>query len=215
MNDAPQFKPVPFPKDKQFHDLTGKRFGRFTAIAFLGRTKSSSIWLCKCDCGTIKPVRYANLGNGHTKSCGCLNVEIAKSRMTTHGMGNTPEYASWAGMKSRCTDPNVPCFYRYGGRGITMCERWNKFENFRDDMGPKPTPYHSIERIDNLKGYDPSNCRWATPTEQANNRRSSVRVVYMGQVDTVPNWCRRLGLKYITVSRRIRDGMTAEKAFRR
>lgn len=159
---------------KQRDRLVGKRFGRWTVIAAAdvdGRQQSQ--WECRCDCGTVRVVPGDNLKAGRSTSCGCFRREVVGERFTTHGGTETSEYASWKAMKQRCLDPNRINFKNYGGRGITVCERWrDSFENFLADMGPKPTPEHSIDRWpDNDGNYEPTNCRWATDSEQQRNTR--------------------------------------------
>lgn len=131
-----------------------------------------------------------------------------------HGFARTPTHIIWCKIHERCTNPNAINYERYGGRGITICKRWRIFENFLADIGERPEEM-TIERIDNLKGYEPGNCRWATRLEQANNKRNNVMVEFHGKTQSVAVWCRELGLNYPLTRQRIyRDRWIAERAFR-
>ena len=155
-------------------DLTGQRFGRLTVVERTGTSKNgNALWACRCDCGNVAVVRGASLKNGITRSCGCLIAESTKDRNTTHGLRKTRLYHVWANMKDRCLNPNTPSYSYYGGRGITICDEWrDDFQAFYDwAMANGHRDDLSIDRIDNDKGYNPDNCRWATHSEQMHNRR--------------------------------------------
>lgn len=197
-------------KGKRLRPLeTGERFGRLTVLAKGPKLASSNHgrYACICDCGRVSLPRQGYLLNGKVRSCGCVTTR-------THGKRHTPEYTVWAGMKDRCLRPNSQRWKHYGGRGITVCDRWkDSFENFLADMGPKPTPEHSIDRVDNNGNYEPSNCRWATHTEQSRNRRTNLLITYRGQTKSLGVWCALLGLERGTVKHRLRTGWTLDEAF--
>lgn len=163
-------------------DLTGQIFGRLTALRVAGpseKSRSTRSWWCQCECGAHVAVASQELLRGESKSCGCLKRERDQTfghANAVHGhardLQESSEYRSWVEMRRRCTNPNSIGFKYYGGRGISVCSRWDEYANFLADMGPKPSPKHSIDRYPNKDGnYEPGNCRWATPTEQARNRK--------------------------------------------
>jgi hypothetical protein len=156
-------------------DISGRKFGRWIVVstAFSNR-RGVIMWNCQCDCGTSRIVSGNQLRRGMSRSCGCLKIEelreIMKYRNLTHGLSCTPAYRSWTSMKTRCYDRKCRQFKDWGGRGIQVCARWFKFENFLADMGKRPNGL-TLHRINNDGHYMPSNCKWATWKEQASNRR--------------------------------------------
>lgn len=194
----------------------GCRFSRLVVLSFAGRTNHKHpTYECACDCGAIVNALRYQLKSGRTKSCGCLKKErcsqLGKIQATHHHASNgviSPEYRVWSAMKSRCR--HHP---RYHGRGITVCERWQKFENFLADMGPRPSLRHTLDRHpDNNGNYEPGNCRWATAREQNNNRRDNRPLTFQGETMNMSQWAQRLGLKPDLIHYRLKIGWSVERA---
>ena len=203
----------------RFVDLTGHTFGRLTVMHRHEENdpQGKPRWVCSCSCGQTTVVRRADLRNGRTKSCGCLMAESRLHRTRKHGCSRvkqvSSEYYTWQAMKRRCLDPNNKCFHLYGGRGIAVCDRWmNSFSNFLLDMGPRPFKGAHIDRVDSEKGYSLENCRWATPQQNARNKRNTLKVCYNGVVESVCELADRVGLNPDAVRRRLRRGWSVERA---
>lgn len=212
MNESSGIVVVPLPTNKQFVDLTGKRFSRWLVMSLAGKGGSSYKWNCKCDCGNTSVIFGGNLTRGLSTSCGCFRREKAITDKTIHGFCGRKkirsEWKCWTKMKERCLNKNDRSYHRYGGRGITVCDSWlESFENFISDMGLKPSPKHSIERMDNNLGYSPDNCRWATAIEQSNNRRDNRIVTFRGFTGTLAQASRVFKIKSSSIRRwAIRNG---------
>ena len=190
-------------------NLVGRKFGRLRAVAFNHMDKKgNSYWLCECKCGNSSIVRRGHLLSGDATSCGCKLIDFNKKNHTAHGMTNESIYKSWYSMKHRCNNPNAANYSGYGGRGITVCDEWNDFDNFYEwSISHGYRPGLSIDRINNNDGYYPENCRWATSSEQANNKRDTIFVTYNGQTHSIAEWARLFNVVYSTLSRRINRGV--------
>lgn len=223
-----------------FSDLTGRAYGRLRVLRHAGWYQQpngtrGSLWRCLCDpalggCGAEMDARVGKLNNGHTRSCGCLQKQQRGTGSITHGGtrkgARIPEFYVWAGMRDRCTCPGDERFPRYGGRGITICARWSDFSAFYADMGARPSPAHTIDRIDNDRGYwcgnascadcDPAgralNCRWATQKEQARNRSTSRMLEFRGERRCLAEWAEVLGMDQCVIGARLSTGWPVERA---
>jgi hypothetical protein len=204
-------------------DLVGQRFNRLLVIAETGRTPAKqTLWLCRCECGETTSTTTTKLRSGHSKSCGCLKAEAMSIMARRDGMhvgGRHRMFDSYAGMVARCTNENDEFFANYGGRGITICERWRHgeggktgFHLFVKDMGPRPSARHSIDRKNNDGNYEPDNCRWATKKQQARNRRSNHLVECDGEPVALSEYCERKGLRFVLINQRIGRGWSLERA---
>lgn len=185
-------------------DHTGLKYGRLTAIRFARQDGNVKYWLFRCDCGSLHTTPVNQVKHGGIKSCGCLHSEVtAEPRPGKHKMIKSPEYRVWASMLSRCRHKiENP---RHGGRGIIVCERWMDFANFYADMGARPSSSHSIDRKDNDGNYEPRNCRWATPKEQAINRHNSIFVNVSGKQMPLADAAVALGVNYRTLYWRFKN----------
>lgn len=197
-------------------DITGQRFGRLVALRLERRADGRQFWRCACDCGAERVVNMASLKKGNTRSCGCLNSEMASARLKTHGQSRTsPLYQVWHGMRCRCLTQTHYNYENYGGRGIAICDEWSSFEAFEEwSLASGYESGLSIDRIDNDGNYAPSNCRWTTVKEQARNRRSTVLVTYNGLTASVAEHAERHPfLEYHHLQRRLKWGWSIQEAF--
>ena len=187
--------------------IPGQQFVRLTVVQRVSR----HYWLCRCRCGKQTSVYAYNLLTKKSKSCGCLTADMTRSRATIHGLTETPEYTTWLAMRRRCQRPKDPNYARYGGRGLTICKRWDRFEHFIADMGQRPTPQHSIERINNDGNYTPRNCRWATRAEQSMNKSNNLTFDYRGERWTTKRAAEFTGLCLRAIRKRIKLGWAPER----
>lgn len=199
------------------HDLTGQRFGKLTVQSQGPNTGKFLRWYCLCDCGNKSLVYASSLRTGNTKSCGCIRNALRGSFQRTHGEGNgSKEYRAWLGMKARCYRTTETKYRIYGGRGITVCDRWLKsYEHFLADVGRSPTKQHSLDRKDTNGNYEPGNCKWSTAREQMNNVRYN-KFIYLpnGTQQTVAQLSRSSGVKYQTLLQRLKKGWPFHKLIR-
>lgn len=197
-------------------DVTGRKFGRLTAIRKTETKNRQAMWECVCDCGNVGSYSLSKMKKGNTKSCGCYFKDKMKefhedsdhSYLIKHGHSTkkkqTDTYKVWAGIRTRCVNPNDTAYQNYGGRGITICERWkDSYENFLEDMGERPGKDYSIDRIDNEQGYSPENCKWATRKEQHRNTRRNVWIEFNGEKKVMADWADEYGIKRQTLKHRL------------
>lgn len=197
-------------------DLINKRFNRLVVIKRVMDDKCGNRrWLCRCDCGILKIILGCNLLTGNTKSCGCLQKELTSSRSMLHGHRinkiTSGTYATWQSLIQRCIHPTHRNYKNYGGRGITVCNRWLKFENFLTDMGKKPKGYE-IDRIDNNKGYYKRNCKWVTSKENNRNKRNNHLIIFNGEIQCLAAWSEQYNISQHTLTMRLRRGWPIPKA---
>jgi hypothetical protein len=195
---------------------SGKRYGRLVVLNYTHSNKDKkACWDCKCDCGNIHNATGKSLRSGKCKSCGCLADETRGDAIATHGYcrgGKRAEYHVWRSMKERCSNPNNKQYSRYGGRGIKICKRWfNSFAFFIKDMGDKPSPGMTIERINNNGGYNPKNCKWATWSEQQNNKSTTRFLVLNGRKETIKQWSEITRIPYQAIVTRLYRGWSEER----
>lgn len=200
----------PPPLKSKVKDLSGLTFGRLTALRVGERRGRRTYWVCACSCGNETLVRSDGLTTGHTLSCGCLRIE-AMAQNSTHGCSSHPLSKVWSQMMQRCYNPKSVDYEDYGGRGISVCDRWHDPRNFIRDVGCRPHGT-TLDRIDNDKGYGPENFRWATPVEQANNKRTTLRFDVFGESLTIRDMANRLGVPYHVIRMRISRGVSPETA---
>lgn len=188
--------------------LIGHRVGRLTIIS----PADGGRYLCRCDCGNETLVLKSNLTREHTRSCGCLKREIVEAGAhTIHGGKCSRLYGIWKHIRQRCNNPRASNYHRYGGRGIRVCDKWNTFAMFRDwALSNGYDDSLSLDRIDNSGDYTPDNCRWATPTTQANNRRSNRLFTYNGKTHTIAEWSRMLGMNQVRLRYHIEHDAPAD-----
>lgn len=189
------------------------KYGMLTFVADEGTRQRKSgawerWWRMRCDCGSETVTRADGVKRGHTKSCGCNRLGRALEARQKHGMTRSPEHKTWVHIKQRCLNPKATAYYKYGARGITVHEAWiNDFNAFYQEVGPKPSPAHSIDRIDNSRGYEPGNVRWATSLEQSRNKRGTVMVPIGGRLVSLREYCTLAGISYSLVLTRRYRGM--------
>lgn len=187
-------------------NMAGLRFGMLNVQHLVKTELSGSHWLCRCDCGTACVVSGKNLRKGQ-HSCGCVSLG-----RRAHGQTLTATYRCWVEMRRRCANPDRVAFKNYGGRGISVCDHWQVFENFVSDMGEVPAG-HTIERTDNDKGYSPANCVWLPKELQSRNRRSARKVTFRGEQMCMSEAARKAGLNVTTVHYRIKAGWPSDRIF--
>lgn len=190
----------------------GQRYARLAVISEAPKRGPHKYWLCVCTCGKYTTVNQGNLRGGHTQSCGCWKQDkaLGNQHARLHGDSRSPEWISWSAMLDRCKRREKD----YVQRGIKVCKRWRTYQNFLSDMGRKPSPQHTLDRWPNNNGnYEPGNCRWATPIQQQNNTRRTIRVAYNGKMHTLREVQELTGISATLLRKRIRSGKTGAQLF--
>lgn len=195
-------------RKSRMEDLTGQRFGKQVVIAFSERKNGRVYWNCLCDCGNSHLSASSKLKSGRSLSCGCGR---GKSNIT-HNMSKTRPTAIWNAMKQRCSNPKTINYERYGARGITVCEKWLKFDGFWEDMQEGYSDDLTLDRIDGSKGYFKENCKWATPIEQSNNTRRNRHIEFNGETKNLGEWAKLYGINNMLLLSRLNSGWDIEKA---
>lgn len=195
----------------KFQDLTGARFNRLSVSSRAENIGGKVAWVCKCDCGASSIVMSANLRKGHSQSCGCLQKERTSQAQKKHGKASSAIYRIWRNMLTRCQNKNVRSFADYGARGIAVCERWQKFENFYADMGDAPIG-KTLDRVNVNGDYEPANCKWASLVEQQSNTRRNRYLTLNGRTQTISAWARETGINSGRIWLRLSAGWTVESA---
>ena len=209
--------PQPIPADVRFQDLRDCVYADLTVIGYAGQNRHrQSMWICRCVCGREAVVSRPNLkyaGQQRCRTCGRARTTANSKKPKSHGMSLAAEYRTWTRIKVRCLSPKHDHWHNYGGRGITICPEWlNSFEAFFAHVGPRPSPKHSLDRIDNNGNYEPGNVRWATPKEQCRNTRVNQLLTYDGETLPLVEWSERYGLPQQTLRARIKSGWSVAKA---
>lgn len=203
----------PIPSDPRFIDMTGRKFHRLKVVSYAGKTGTNPLWNCICKCGNPTVSAGAKLRGGQTRSCGCFSREQLARFRTKHGKSKTLEYYVWKTMVGRCHVKTNRQYADYGGRGITVCERWREsFMNFITDMGKRPVGRFTTERRDNNKGYEPGNCYWATLKQQGRNKRNNRLLTARGKTQCLSAWAEETGMIMGTLHARIKNGWDHEDA---
>lgn len=197
-------------------DLTNKRFGKLTVLKIdENKSRGELYWLCLCDCGNLKSIQGRKLRSGWTKSCGCLQKEWAKENFSTHKMSETSLYKVWENMKTRCFNPKSNRFYRYGGRGITICDEWLDFKSFSEWAllnGYKDGL--SLERKNIDKDYEPGNCCWIPIEKQAQNKSNTVWITYQDKKMCMAEFSKIANVSINVIRNRLKKGMTGDQIAR-
>ncbi len=209
-------------REEQRNKIVGKKFNRLTILKYSHSIPIQGPYYdCVCECGNKINTRATSITSGNTRSCGCLQIDFCKSGKANsktgngHGMSAFAEYNIWVDMFQRCNNKSQKYYKYYGGKGIFVCTRWDLFENFYIDMGKRPTPKHTIDRIDGTKGYSKENCRWATRMEQSHNIKTNKNITHNGETHCQAEWARRIGISNATIAYRLKKKMPLSEVLKK